>query len=836
MILPALFRRLWRARGLSLTVACTVAAGVAILTTAFALFDAAVLRAPPFPGADRLAIVYTTHVARTQGRYHARWAYTRIRMLRTLARSFSHIASYTGPVVLTLTGSRGSAGSAGEASSESVSSEIVSPSYFQTLGVNAAIGRTFPADDTDAAGTHPLAILSHRLWVTRFASDTTLIGRTIRVNRTVLTVVGIMPPGFRGLSDKAQLWVPTSMAPVLTYPEYLTSDQNFITVVARLAPNATIAGADAEMRMLGPRIYEAIPEVDADPLDRAGATAVLLNEARVHPTVRRAVLVLLIGVALLHLLACANATSLLLARALARRHELAVRLALGSGTRRLFWHCFAEGAVLTLMGGAAGMVLATWANALIPAPADMWGPRNFYGSLAPFADPAFSWRALLFGCALTVVSAIVVALAPALSARRVSSLTWIRAGGRGASEGAAPRGHLSAHTVLVVLETALAVVLLVVGALMIDSFSRMRATELGVDDGHVLTFSLQPPEAQVPTSAAPAFIGRLLDAITAVPGVVSATVDGGAPVSGTARSTLFIAGRVWPSPRDAPPVLRHYVAPAHFRTLGIPLLRGRPFTSQDIAGRPRVTIISESAARAFWPGVDPLGQRVWFGGGSSYDRPDSSAEIVGIARDVMYEPLDVGPNRNSFYTPYMQFSYGWRIYFVRAVGDPAALVPGIRQAVHNVESDLALRDVQPLRDLIGASWSRQRFDAWFFGGVASLALVLAASGIYSVVTYAVGRRTREMGIRLALGAQPRDIVRLVVRDGMVAPAIGLAVGTGAAFGAARFLRASLYGVAPTDVRVMAMALTLFLLVALIACAWPARRATAVDPCETLRAE
>ncbi len=829
MIFPALFRPLWRARGLSLTVVCTVAAGVAILTTAFGLFDAAVLRAPPFAGANRLAILYTTHVSRIQGPYRARWAYTRIRMLRTRARSFSHIANYTGPVVLTLTGS------AGSESAESVSGEIVSPSYFPTLGVTAAIGRTFPDNDNDAAGTHPLAILSYRLWVTRFAGDTTLIGRTIRVNRTALTVVGVMPPGFRGLSDKAQLWVPTSMAPVLTYPEYLTSDQNFITVVARLAPTATIADADAEMRMLSRRIYEAIPEVDADPLNHAGATAVLLNDARVHPTVRRAVLVLLIGVALLHLLACANATSLLLARTLARRHELAVRLALGSGTRRLFWSCFAEGAVLTMMGGVAGMVLAMWASALMPAPADMWGPRNFYGSLASFADPAFSWRALAFACALTVVSAIVVALAPAMSARRVSSPTWIRAGGRGATEGATARGRLSAHAVLVVLETTLAVVLLVVGALMIESFSRMRATELGVDDAQVLTFSLQPPEAQVPTSAAPAFIGRLLDAITAVPGVVSATVDGGAPVSGTARSTLFIAGRAWPSPRDAPPVLRHYVAPAHFRTLGIPLLKGRPFTEQDIAGRPRVTIISESAARAFWPGDNPIGQRVWFGG-SSYDRPDSSAEIVGIARDVMYEPLDVGPNRNSFYTPYMQFSYGWRIYFVRAVGNPVALVPGIRQAVHNVESDLALRDVQPLRELIGASWSRQRFDAWFFGGVAALALVLAASGIYSVVTYAVGRRTREMGIRLALGAQPRDIVWLVVRDGMVAPGIGLAVGTGAALGAARFLRASLYGVAPTDVRVMVMALALFLLMALIACAWPARRATAVDPCETLRAE
>ncbi|MEP7347433.1 MAG: FtsX-like permease family protein, partial [Gemmatimonadaceae bacterium] len=329
---------------------------------------------------------------------------------------------------------------------------------------------------------------------------------------------------------------------------------------------------------------------------------------------------------------------------------------------------------------------------------------------------------------------------------------------------------------------------------------------------------------------------RMLETITAVPGVVSATVDGGAPVGGTARSTLFIAGRPPLSPNDAPPVLRHYVAPDHFKTLGIPLLRGRGFTSQDIAGRPRVTIISENAARTFWPNEDPIGQHVWFGGGSSFDRPDSSAEIIGIVRDVMYEPLDVGPNRSSFYTPYAQFSYSWRIYFVRTTGDPSAAVGAIRQAVSAVEPDLALTEVQTLSDRIGASWSRQRFDAFFYGGVALLALLLAVTGIYAVVAYAVGRRTREMGIRLALGSQPGDVVRLVVREGMVAPLVGLVLGTAGTFAAAGLLRASLYGVGPTDARVLASALIMLLLAALVACLVPARRATRVDPCEALRTE
>ncbi len=825
-MLPSFFRSLSRAPGLSLMVVGTVAAGVAALTVAFGMADAAILRAPPFADVDRVAMVYTTHASRTQGRFNSRWSYPRIRVLRDRARSFSAVANYTGPVRLTLTG---------EDVADPVFGEIVSPSYFAVLGAAPVLGRGFRDVDDHVVGSQPSVVVGHRLWMQRFKGDSAILGRTIRINRASLTVVGVMPPGFRGLTDKAELWVPTSMAPLLTYPEYFTTNQNFISVVARLAPEASMTSADAEMRALGPRIHEMVPG-DDDPEDRPSATIVTLNDARSHPVVRRGVLLLLVGVGLLHVLACANATSLLLGRAMARRHEAAVRRALGGTPRRLFLHYFAESAVVVLAGGVVGMVLAVWLNALMPAPADLWAPRNFYGSLAAFADPAFSWRVLAFAATLTVSSALVIASVPAMSLVRVPMQAWLRDGSRGAAA-ATSRRRWSAHGVIVVLETALAVVLLVAGALMIDSYRRMRATQLGVDDAHVLTFALQPPEQQVPTAAAPAFVARMLDAITAVPGVVSATVDGGAPVSGTARSRLFIMGREWANPREAPPVLRHYVAPAHFSTLGIPLVRGRAFTSQDIAGRPRVTVISESAARAFWPDTDPIGQRVWFSAGSSnFDSPDASAEIIGIVRDVMYEPLDVGPNRHSFYTPFMQFTYGWRIYFVRAAGDPMALIPELRRAIHALEPDLALTEVKSLHELIGASWSRQRFDARFFGGIGALALVLAISGIYSVVAYAVGRRTREMGIRMALGGQPRDIMRLVVTDGMVAPLVGVVVGTIAAIAATRLLRASLYGVSPTDPRVLGVTLAGLLVAAAIACVIPARRATRVDPCEALRSD
>jgi predicted permease len=807
----------------------TVAIGVGILTTVFGLVDAAVLRPPPFSGADRLVVLYTTHASLGQGRRNERWSYPRIQLLRQLTHSVNPIASYTGPVALTLTGASGGA-------AESVPGEIVSASYFATLQVGATIGRTFLASEDSIVGAHPLAILGDDLWERRYGRDPQIVGRAIRINGTLLTVIGVMPRGFRGLSDKGQVWVPTTMAPVLTYPEYLVTDQNFISVVGRLQPNATMAAAVEELRAIGPRIYDAVPATEADSADHPGATVVSLNQARVHPVVRRAVILLLCGVALLHLLACANVTSLLLGHAIARKREAALRLALGSGPRQLFVHYFSESAVLVFAGGVVGIVLAAWVSAFISAPADVWGPRNFYGSVAPFAEPDFSWRTLGVGVALTVVTAMLVAWGPATTAVRVGLRSGLRDGARGSSDGSAPRGRPSARGIIVALETALAVVLLVAGALMVDSFNRMRRTDLGVDPTHVLTFTILPSDVRVPSSEAPAFITRMLAAITAVPGVASATVDGGAPVGGTARSTLFIAGRPPASPNDAPPVLRHYVAPDHFTTLGIPLLRGRAFTSQDIAGRPRVTIISETAARRFWPNDDPIGRRVWFGGGSTFDRPDSSAEIIGIVRDVMYEPLDVGPNRSSFYTPYAQFSYAWRIYFVRTTGDPSAAVRAIREAVAAVEPDLALTDVKTLADRIGASWTRQRFDAFFYGGVALLALALAVSGIYAVVTYAVGCRTREMGIRMALGSRRGDVVRLVLREGMAAPVVGLVVGSAGTFATAGLLRASLYGVAPTDVRLIASTVTLLLLAAAIACLVPARRATRVDPCVALRTE
>ena len=805
----------------ALAVAGTLAISVCALTTAFGVAWAAILRPPPFRDAGRLTMLYSTH---TDGAapYNARWSYPRITLLKGRATSFSQIANYTGTQV-SLTGGD---------ETESVQGEIASSEYFTLLGVGARLGRTILPGDDEPSEPAEVVVLGHDLWQRRFGADPAVIGRTLGVNGTPLTIVGVLPGGFRGLTDRAQLWFPPALAPRLTYAGYLTTDQNFISAVARLRPESSIDVANTELQILVPRIFAERPDAEPEAADRPSGIARTLNAARVHPGVRSAQLLLLGTVALLHLLACANVTSLLLGSALARGRESAVRTALGCSPRALFVSRLAEGALVAAVGGVAGTLLAAWTASVVTVPADVWGPRNFYGALAAFSAPSFSWATIAFGLVLTVVTAALVALLPALTALRLNVTTGLRDGPRGTSARGTSLRRPSARGVIIAGETALAIVLLVAGGLMVESFNRMRHTELGVDGDGVLTFLIQPPDARIPPAAAPAYIDRMLAAITSLPGVTDATVDGGAPVSGTARSTLFIAGRET-VPAAAPGVLRHYVAPGHFSTLGIPVVRGRSFTRRDVAGQPRVAIISETASRRFWPGQDPLGQRVWFGGPA---QRDSSAEIVGIVGDVMYEPLDSDPNRSSFYTPYAQFTYSWRQYFVRTSGDPSALVAPIRRAVRLVDPNVPLTEVQTLRSLIGASWTRQRFDAFFYGMFALLALGLAVSGIYAVVSYAVGQRTREMGIRLALGARPGGVVRLVVREGLTFPAIGVVAGLGLAWAASGVLRASLYGVGASDPRVIGGAVGLLLLAALGACLVPARRATRVDPCESMRTD
>jgi putative ABC transport system permease protein len=818
-------RSVRRAPAYSAAIVGMLTIGTALLVTIFSQLDATLFRPPPFTGVDRLVMLYNERSTPRVTGVRARWPFRRTQLLRQLISDLGTVATYS-PSVLTVS-------DGGVA--EGVPGEVASHDYFDVLRAAPILGRTFLAEEDSIPGAHPVVMLGHGLWLNRFGGDSGIVGRAIRVNGQSLTVTGVLPPGFRGLSGTAQLWIPVAMAPLLTYPEYLTTRQYFISVVARLRVGVTLAQAESRLNSIGPEIASEAPDPEAEPGEMVRPTAISLNEARVGETTRRSLLLLLAGAGLLHLLACANVANLMLGRSVARRREAAILMALGGSRRRRLAHFAAEGLVLAVTGGLLGVAIAWLVAPLIHLPPDAWGPRIMYGSLSTFTEPGFGPRSLGFGVMLTVLTAGVVAWVPAITLLNPQVTTFLR-DGAGASRPAGTLRRPSVRGGIVAAETAAAMLLLVTGGLLVDSFLRMRRTDLGIDADRVLMFRVRPSEARVPPDSAPAFIARFLAAITALPGVEAATVDGGAPVSGSARSTLIIASRPPADPDDAPPILRHYVAPDHFKVLGVPLLRGRVFTEGDIAGRPRVAVISQSAARRFWPDRDPIGQRIWFGGGSSFIGPETSAEIVGVVGDVVYEPLDAGTNRADFYTPYQQFSYAARTVLVRTRGDPLAIVPAIRQAVARVDPDLPLVEVQSLRDRIGDSWARQRFEATLFGGFAGLALVLAALGVYSVVSFAVGQRTRELGIRLALGAQPSAILRMVVSEGLVFPLIGLVAGGAGSFAAAQLVRGSLYQISPGDPRVPLATLVVLLLVAVLACYFPARRATQVDPAHTLRAE
>ncbi len=820
------FRGLLHSRAFSLAVAGTLAAGVVALTLAFGVVDAAVWRQPPFDGAGKIAILYTRRVAPDRTLRSERWSYARIQMLRKSTRTFALVANF----------SQSTVNIAGGGDPESVGAEIVSSEYFPALHVAVLRGRTFAPGD-DEPGRQPVAVLAYDLWQRRFVGDSAVIGRAVTVNGLPLTIIGIAPRGFRGLTDRAQIWFPATMAPSLTYDEYLTTNQNFISVVARLAPGADFAAANAELATLGPRINAAIPPNDPVPGEIVSTSATSLNAARIDARTRQSLFVLLGAVILLHLLACANAINLLLGRAAARRREASLRTALGGTTSRLVRHYGMEAFVVAAAGCAVGVFVAVVIGPIVSVPANVWFARNFFGAIATFDAPDGGSRTALFGIAIAVVTALVAACAPAVGLVKIDPMAGLSSGARGSASGGGSLRRPSARGAVVAFETALAVLLVAAAGLMVESFVRMQQADLGIRTDHLLTFWVRPSEVLVPPRDAPQFVTRILGAVSTVPGVVAASVDGGTPLSGSASSTLIVMGRPVPALLDdAPPVDRHYVAPDHFKALGIPLVRGRVFTATDDAAHPRVTIISETAARKFWPGEDPIGARVWFGGGSNFDRPDSSAVIVGIVGDVADEPLDGRANRASFYTPYRQFTYATRAVFVRTSVDPSSIIPAVRKAVASVVPGLPLNDVQTMDARAGGSWARNRFDALLFAAFGIAALLLAAVGTYAVVAYAVARRTREMGIRLALGARPESVVRLVVREGLMFPAVGLAIGIVAALTLTRLLQSQLYGVGATDARVFGVTALLLLGISALACVVPALRATRADPLEALRAE
>ena len=805
-------------RGIAVVAIGSLALGIAATTTMFSAAYAALLRPLPFAESDRLVMLFTTHTSPREGLALSRWSTPLIDMLTTSVTSYQSIASYTAPLLSV---------SGGTGDPEQIDGEIVSPAYFGTLKVAAALGRTFTASEDRTAGDAAVVVLSDRLWRSRYNADPSIIGRTVRVNDVPLTVVGVMPSGFSGLSDKCQLWIPRMMAPRLTYSDYLTTPQLFIPVVARLKDGVTLEQANAELSAVSAGFH-----IEQDPEgSRWGAMAQPIGQARVEPMLRRSVLLLLAAAGCVLLITCANIAGLLLARGRMRRRELAIRMAIGSGRARIVRQLLTESLVIAAAAGVCGSALAVWGVDAVGrlAPAMLWTGRT---AVAAFSAPTLDARALLFAVAVTLITSVLCGLAPALDTSRAPLTHALKEDDRG---GGTPHRLLKS---LVVVEVALAVLLLAASGLLLDNVVRMQRLQRGFSTDGVLTFWVRPPNSRYSATDGPVIIERLLASVERIPGVESAAVNRCTPFTGCSRTVLYFTDR--PNDERNPPVVgRHYASADYFKALGIPLLAGRALTSQDRADRPPVTVISESAARRFWPGQSPLGKRVWFGGTTGpFADPAHAVEIVGVVGDVKYEAVD-WPNSNGrpeFYTSYLQFSFPDTMMIVKARGQSAALVPALRQAVTAVDPALPIYDVLTLDDRIGVALARPRFNAVLVGGFAGSALFLAALGVYGMLSYSVSCRLREIGVRMAIGAAPDRIVRTVLGEGLRLALIGVGAGLLGAAAVGRLTRSLVVDVNPSDPRILLAVGAVMILTACLAAFLPARRASTIDPIVVLRQE
>ncbi len=813
---------LLRTPGLTAAALLSLVLAIAATTTVFSVVDASLLRPPPFHDPDRLVMVYTTRRDAGGTITDRGWSWQRLLLLRRLSSAFSAIGSVSvGSVALT------------DGVPEPATVEIATDGYFRALDIASSLGRIFTPDENDGAGAHPVVLVSHDLAARRFGGDAAVMGRVIHLNGVPLTVVGVLPSGFTGITGRAQLWITPSMAPRLTYDGYLTTNQDFISVVARLRPGVDVERARRELVLVGADIQRAAPSTKDVPEESYGATVLPLNEARVKPATRQSVLLLLGAAGFLLLLSCTNVAVLLLGRGISRRRELAIRAAIGASRGRVVRQLHGESLLLAAVAAAAGSLIAVWTTSVLPMPPAQ--PNGFSGLrlVGEFAMPHLDARVLAFVVVLTLLVTMLFGLAPALRASGVNLTDELKA-----TAGASTHGRrFELRHALLMAEVVLAVVLLAGGGLLLASYRRLQNTDLGFEPDHLIIFLIRPSEVKYSPAKAPALIDRVLAELRAVPGVDAATVDACTPLDvQCASSTLYVIGRPEPRADQAPPVLRHYVAPDHFHTLHVPVIRGRAFTDQDRAGAPRVAIINETAARRFWPGQNPIGQRVWFGGGSSFDRPDSSAEIVGIVGDVPYQALDRNPVQADFYTPYAQFTYASRTVIVRTQVDAGTITPALRQAVRRADPDLALFDVRTMFDRAGDSWARQRYQTRLVTAFAVVALLLAAVGIFAVVGHAVAERRREIGIRSALGAQRLDVLRAVAGRVLLFGAAGLLAGLLAATAVARIMTSMLYRTSPLDPVVLG-GVSLVLAGVMALSAWlPARQALRIDPLQSLRAD
>jgi putative ABC transport system permease protein len=813
------WRMLRRSPIISLVAVLSLTIGIGANTAIFSVVNALLLRPLPYRAPEQLVKVFQAQPDAAKGGLASVWSYPRFQILRDQNQSFSAVAPF----------SQGAYNLTGTDAPERLRIEMVSASYFPLLGIEAAAGRTFTSDEDRSPGASLAALLSYGFFQRRFAGDPQMIGQTIEFDEHAFTVVGVLPSWFRGQDGTADAWVTMAASEVLRYKGSLTNPNNYwFQVVARLKPEVTLPQAQLEMARISEQIEQKFPSPRQTFSGNLKIPALTpLQAAKVDPAIRKSFLILFACVGLVLLIACANTASLLLARGVARHHEIALRAALGAGRLRVIRQLLTESMLLAGLGGALGVLVARWGLELLKdfKPSDNAQFWTSYTRTFDFFTINLDWRVLSFNFGLAVVTGLLFGIFPAIQSSFANVNQALKEGPDGSAASFSALRKLSARNMLVVAEITLSLVLLIAAGLMLRSLARLQAVTLGFTPDNVLTMA-------VPSrSARPEFYEQLLERVRALPGVEAAGLGSTAPLLGMASMTVMdVEGR---SDIKFAAVGLHSVSPDYFKTLGIGMRMGRAFTEQDRAGAPRVALINQAAAEKFFAGEDPLGKRIQPYIDPAYQTTEKFVEIVGVVANVRYGRLEEAIEPD-VYLSALQPTDPTQILIVKTSLGAASIIPAVQSEVLALDHNVPVTAVQTMRERAAEVTSRTRFTAVLLALFGALALLLAAAGIYGVMAYSVAARTRELGIRIAIGARSSDVRGLVLRQGIALIAAGLVLGLVSAWASLTILQSQLYQVSPTDPLTLGVVALLLAGVALFACYLPARKAMRTDPLAALR--
>jgi putative ABC transport system permease protein len=793
-----------------------LALGIGANTAIFSVVNAVVLKPLPYRDPGRLVLLWG-NVRRMKVERRGT-SYPDFADWRSQSKSFDGMAVYN-PVGSTLTGGD---------EPERVKCEQVSAAYFSILGVTPILGRTFLPSEDQVPMRDQVVILSEGLWKRRFGADASVIGKTLRTaSGRNLNVVGVVPASFGGISDSVDMWVPYMLSG--SAGNLAERGDRGIAVLARLKPGVSLAQAQAELDVVCQRLAREYPGTnEARGVEVAPLDTELLGD------IRPAVLALLGAVAFVLLIACANVANLLLARSEARQREIALRVALGAGRLRLWRQLITESCVLATIGAGAGLLLALFGVRILMATS----PVTFPTFVHPGIDPPVA----LFTLLVSLLCGIVMGFAPAIHSRIARLHTTLKEGSGRVAGGKMPQRFRDG---LVVVEIALTLVLLIGAGLLIRSFRELNGLNPGFDPQHLLCLTAglpripprqtEPPAADEPSVAHLDLSTRqILDRVRALPSVASAAIATDLPLSGIENAVFYTAeGQPAVTAQNIPRAYYHRVTPEFFQVLRTPLIAGRSFSPEEINGNAPVVIVSENVRKRFWPGRDPIGKRIKTGGPASHN---SWLRVIGVVGEMKYRGLPNNPTADpDIYGPWSDEERDI-LLVIRTALDPAGLAPAVRNAIHEIDKTIPIYDVATMTEQIGAQTARNRFTSWLMGIFAAVALLLAMVGVYGVMSYSVTRRTQEIGVRMALGANRPQVLLLIVGQGLPLILAGIVAGLAVSFALTRLIATLLYGVTPTDAFTFTTVTALLVSIALFACWMPAVRASRVDPLVALRHE